>query len=247
MLPPRGLTALCTDILLCTHLRGGDARRGGSRGDPAHAWVHRGPSGGWAALLPDPGRCWEAAPALRWGCVGHAALHAWKRTGCDPRRGRALPALPKPTPRTRGAPSRCRHLCDPPSFSIHSTVFLILQSNPARIYGSPGVSAPRWRRCGVGRCLAVSPLPTHVGRGGRADVTAPEELVFIAPAGWKHPGAAGGCRETARPGGSLCLWRWRVRKDPWREPPQILPGAPGTNYRDPVSWEMCWPLPALPG
>lgn len=37
----------------------------------------------------------------------------------------------------------------------------------------------------------VSPLPAHVGRGGRADVTAPEELVFIALAGWTHPGAAG--------------------------------------------------------
>lgn len=35
-------------------------------------------------------------------------------------------------------------------------------------------------------------------------------------------------------------------KRPLERAPQILPGAPGTNCRDPVSFEMCSPLPALP-
>lgn len=171
MLPPRGLTALCTDLPLCTPLAGGDARRGGSRGDPAHAWVQRGPSGAWAALLLDPGCCWEAAPALRWGCVRHAALHAWKPTGSDPRRGRALPALPKPTPRTSGVSSRCHHPCDePPPFpstppySNPSNISLILQKKKTQ----PDLWISRCFRptvaqvAGRGAPGRVTPLPAHV-------------------------------------------------------------------------------------
>lgn len=169
--------------------------------------------------------------------MGHAALHAWKRTGSDPWRGRALPALPKPTPRTRGVSSRCHHLCDPSSFFHIPTpppYSEFYTKTPPVFIAVPVLSPRGGAGVGSGGSWPCPPDPDTRGKGRPGGRHRARGARIYSTGGMEASGAAGGCRETASPGGRSLE----------QAPPQILPGAPGTN---PVSWEMCWPLPDLPG
>lgn len=72
---------------------------------------------------------------------------------------------------------------------------------------------------GSGGAWPCDPAPGTRGRGGRGDVTAPEELVFIALAAWKHPGVAGRC--------SACVFG----AEAWEKTPRKSPPNPPGSRR----------------
>lgn len=188
-------------------------------GPPAPAWVHSPPGArAWAKPLPSPSQAaaGRSAPGCVCGrvCVGYAALCPWKPTGSNPRRRRALLALPEHRTGGAGAPGTWRGcwgfslvlsamwciakgVCArvPPNFAKAPSV--CLQQRGRRRAGGhawPPVPAPGTRAWGPRRCLG-----TRQPRG---------QAARIYSAGRMEPAVGRRCRQTAhqRAVGVCCAW-----------------------------------------